>query len=267
MYAFVGNEAANTQGMTITSDRSLDEALCTLTMTYNPDLGGPFMGFIGGSGNKAQYVQVPIGASGFLAAAIDVALDDPSNWRLDDEDAELARAFQQALQRVAGSEVGPGPDPDLSLMVCVDGVEHATVPLRDGDDHFNREAERGALDRAYEAKESNPDSVVSIVVAQQDAYEAALSRTCDSCKREEPFELTVGMRVRLRHDVDRYPHFIARQGMEGVVVTAGDEQDTQPYILAVRMDDVLPGAEEWQNEVHWVPSYGEKPSDDLEVIA
>jgi hypothetical protein len=55
-------------------------------------------------------------------------------------------------------EAGP------SLMVCVDGVEHADVPLIDGDDAFNREAERGALDRAYEAKESNPDAVVTIVV-------------------------------------------------------------------------------------------------------
>jgi len=52
----------------------------------------------------------------------------------------------------------------MNLMICVDGVEHATVYLRDGDDAFNREAERGALDRAYEAKESNPDSVVTIVV-------------------------------------------------------------------------------------------------------
>jgi hypothetical protein len=53
---------------------------------------------------------------------------------------------------------------ELALMVCIDGAEHATVPLRDGDDRFNAEAERGALDRAYEAKESNPDCVVSIVI-------------------------------------------------------------------------------------------------------
>lgn len=52
----------------------------------------------------------------------------------------------------------------MNLMVCIDGVEAATVPLRDGDDAFNHEAERGALDRAYEFKETNPDSVVTIVV-------------------------------------------------------------------------------------------------------
>jgi hypothetical protein len=55
---------------------------------------------------------------------------------------------------------------ETELMVCVDGGEHASIPLRDGDDRFNAEAERGALDRAYEAKESNPDSVVSIVVCR-----------------------------------------------------------------------------------------------------
>jgi hypothetical protein len=52
----------------------------------------------------------------------------------------------------------------MELMVCIDGVEHATLPLIDGNDPFNAESERGAFDRAYEAKESNPDAVVTIVV-------------------------------------------------------------------------------------------------------
>ena len=56
-------------------------------------------------------------------------------------------------------------DEGMHLMVCIDGAEAATVPLRDGDDPFNAEAERGALDRAYEFKQENPDSVVSIVLA------------------------------------------------------------------------------------------------------
>ena len=47
----------------------------------------------------------------------------------------------------------------------VDGEDHAVVPLRrTGDDSFNAAAERGALDRAYEAKESSPESEVTIVV-------------------------------------------------------------------------------------------------------
>lgn len=52
----------------------------------------------------------------------------------------------------------------MNLMVCIDGAEAATVPLIDGNDPFNAEAERGALDRAYEFKQSNPDSVVTIVI-------------------------------------------------------------------------------------------------------
>lgn len=52
----------------------------------------------------------------------------------------------------------------MNLTVQIDGDDHAVVPLKDGDDHFNHEAERGALDRAYEAKESNPEATVSIVV-------------------------------------------------------------------------------------------------------
>jgi hypothetical protein len=57
------------------------------------------------------------------------------------------------------------PEPEVpSLVVRVDGDNHAVVPLRDGDDAFNAAAERGALDRAYEAKESCPECAVEIVV-------------------------------------------------------------------------------------------------------
>jgi hypothetical protein len=60
-----------------------------------------------------------------------------------------------------------------SLVVRVDGDAHAVVPLRDGDDVFNAEAERGALDRAYEAKESCPECAVEIVVLTVAAGDAA----------------------------------------------------------------------------------------------
>lgn len=73
--------------------------------------------------------------------ALEVAADDPSVW-----------------------PAHAAPEYDLSLVVEVDHFEHATVPLKDGDDSFNAEAERGALDRAYEAKESNPDATVTILI-------------------------------------------------------------------------------------------------------
>lgn len=56
----------------------------------------------------------------------------------------------------------------MNLTVCIDGVEHAEIELLDGSDGFNEAAERGALDRAYELKESNPDSVVTILVDTSD---------------------------------------------------------------------------------------------------
>lgn len=57
-----------------------------------------------------------------------------------------------------------------------------------------------------------------------------------------------GDRVRLIHDVDRYPHFIAPAGATGTVVDHGDPS----IALAVRLDEILEGAEEWENEVHWL---------------
>jgi hypothetical protein len=71
----------------------------------------------------------------------------------------------------------------------------------------------------------------------------------------------VGSRVRLVHDVERYPHFIARAGSVGTVVDIGD-----PQIFAVRLDEFLPGAEGWGNEVHW-QNYADDPSEDLEEVS
>ena len=58
--------------------------------------------------------------------------------------------------------------------------------------------------------------------------------------------LAPGTRVQLRHDVERYPHFIAPKGATGVVVDIG-----APEVFAVRLDEPLLGAEDWDNEVHW----------------
>lgn len=88
---------------------------------------------------------------------VHAALADERDWRHE-------RNWNPALMRVIAAQGRQGGN-DMELMVCIDGAEHATIDLRDGDDQFNREAERGALDRAYEAKESNPDSVVTIVLS------------------------------------------------------------------------------------------------------
>lgn len=66
------------------------------------------------------------------------------------------------------------------------------------------------------------------------------------------FELepvTVGQRIMLRHDVERYPHFIAEAGMIGTVRVA-----TKDYI-SVKMDDDLENCKEWDNCIEWTDDY------------
>ena len=57
----------------------------------------------------------------------------------------------------------------------------------------------------------------------------------------------IGDRVELIVDVDRFPHFVAPAGSTGTVVDVGDSQ----IVLAVRLDEPVDGAEDWDNEVHW----------------
>lgn len=58
---------------------------------------------------------------------------------------------------------------------------------------------------------------------------------------------TVGTRVRLTEDAERFPFFIAPKGGLGTVTM--DDQ----WIYAVKMDEPLDGCEEWDNEVCWYP--------------
>ncbi|MGN6817015.1 MAG: hypothetical protein ACTHK3_13185 [Solirubrobacterales bacterium] len=62
---------------------------------------------------------------------------------------------------------------------------------------------------------------------------------------------SLGSRGRLRRSVDRFPHFVAQAGATGTVTEATDS------LIALRLDEFLPGAEEWDNEVCWT-------SDDIE---
>jgi hypothetical protein len=58
-----------------------------------------------------------------------------------------------------------------------------------------------------------------------------------------------GARFILTSDVERYPHFIAPAGSKGTITTfAPDEINGE---IGLRLDEHLPGAEEWDNEVCW----------------
>jgi len=75
--------------------------------------------------------------------------------------------------------------------------------------------------------------------------------------------LAIGTRVRLRCDVDRYPDFVARAGATGTVVL------NDAYLLAVRMDAPIRGAEEWDNQVEWrwAEDDAEVVAEDVEILA
>jgi len=62
----------------------------------------------------------------------------------------------------------------------------------------------------------------------------------------------VGSRGRLRRSVDRFPHFASPAGSTGTVTEATDS------LIVLRLDELLAGAEEWDNEVCWT-------SDDIEA--
>ena len=67
------------------------------------------------------------------------------------------------------------------------------------------------------------------------------------------------VRGRLIRDVERYPNFIAKAGLTGVL-----REDNGALYLT--MDEPLAGAEEWDNSIQWLPEDGDNPWEDLEVI-
>lgn len=81
-----------------------------------------------------------------------------------------------------------------------------------------------------------------------------------SLRQVDEQELLVGMRVRLKVDVERYPHFIARAGLTGVVRVNDDS------LFAVTMDKALLGAEAWDNQVCWVDDERDHLAEQLEVM-
>lgn len=55
----------------------------------------------------------------------------------------------------------------------------------------------------------------------------------------------VGQRAALTRIVERFPHFWISAGATGTVTAATDD------LIALRMDEPIPGAEEWDNELCW----------------
>lgn len=62
---------------------------------------------------------------------------------------------------------------------------------------------------------------------------------------ENNVPIPTGYRFALNQDVDRFPDFIARQGMTGTVKLVDD------HGIWARMDQHIAGCEQWDNELHW----------------
>jgi hypothetical protein len=69
----------------------------------------------------------------------------------------------------------------------------------------------------------------------------------------------VGARVLFVDQLDRYPHFTVPAGATGIVT----QSDLDIY--TVKVDQTIPGAEEWNNEVIWQVSDDEEPATDLRL--
>jgi hypothetical protein len=76
--------------------------------------------------------------------------------------------------------------------------------------------------------------------------------------------LELGTRVRMRHDVDRWPNFVVPVGYEGVVTTIVVDQ--HDVMVGVQMDLPIPGCEPWDNEVQWVDQHHGLIGENVEVI-
>jgi hypothetical protein len=110
----------------------------------------------------------------------------------------------------------------------------------------------------YDAIRESTDDELREIIAEGGPAAAVDAAAAELRRRTCP---PAGARVRLLRDVDRYPHFIAPAGALGEVVDVGD-----PNLFAVRLDQPLPGAETWSNEVHWILDAGENPAGDVEVL-
>ncbi len=79
-------------------------------------------------------------------------------------------------------------------------------------------------------------------------------------------DLRPGVRVRLIREVDRYPFFVAPEGLTGTVAEHTDVGTTQA-LLSVRMDATLDDCEEWDNCIQWNDDAYEWATADLELLA
>lgn len=67
----------------------------------------------------------------------------------------------------------------------------------------------------------------------------------------------LGQRVTLLDTVDRYPHARVKAGATGTIVRWSED------LVAVKLDQVVDGLEEWDNCLHWWEDTMEDLTNDL----
>ncbi len=209
-------------------------------------------------GPKARKSLVGVFKFDFEGKTSDVRGPDDDAVRFFVKDA----SGKHELATLAEAEVAAAADPNADVWATDGRRRLGWRPMA-----RNPKRKRGALVPLDKQIEHGVDlrglrrNAVCPTCGATDAYKSPFSgrlecRVCDAVARRPK----VGARVRLRQDVDRYPHFIAREGSTGVVSHSDDEN------FWVKLDDHLDGAEEWDNEVQWFGDFLRDVNDDLEVV-
>lgn len=117
------------------------------------------------------------------------------------------------------------------------------------------DAARNAIESSYKGADVDGVGLDWVYVDTRDHSEVHPRKLRDPLPR-----FRGGARVRTLRTIDRFPDFMVAAGAAGVVVQSNDA------ILRVRMDATIPGAEEWDNEIHWYRGNDEDVAADVEVL-
>jgi hypothetical protein len=78
-------------------------------------------------------------------------------------------------------------------------------------------------------------------------WDAVSDAEHDAWKKAHVATVKTGYRFSLRRAVDRFPDFCADVGMTGTVTAVM----TSSSVIAGKMDQPIPGARSWDNEIYW----------------
>jgi hypothetical protein len=87
----------------------------------------------------------------------------------------------------------------------------------------------------------SPGATMVLHLAQEEAVKEWIANNVTT----QQSAVARGYRFSLFRDVDRFPDFIVKAGLTGTVASADDNG------VWAGMDQPVPGAESWDNQIHW----------------